>query len=71
LTQSAEAGSLPVIYAATSPDAVPMGYNGPAHLFEVKGPVAAAQASARARSVTDAERLWKISAELVDAPEPS
>ena len=68
LTHSAEAGSLPVIYAATSPDAVPMGYYGPAHFFGVKGPVAAAQASARARSVTDAERLWKISAELVDAP---
>jgi NAD(P)-dependent dehydrogenase (short-subunit alcohol dehydrogenase family) len=67
LTQSAEAGALPVIYAATSPDAVPMGYYGPAHLSEVKGPVAEARVSDRAKSITDAQRLWAISAELANA----
>jgi NAD(P)-dependent dehydrogenase (short-subunit alcohol dehydrogenase family) len=70
LTQSSEAGALPAIYAATSPDAGPMGYYGPAHLFELKGPVAAAHASARARSLTDASRLWRISAKLVNAQFP-
>jgi len=67
-TNSAEAGALPVIYAATSPDVVPMGYYGPSRLFELKGPVSLARASTRARNVADAERLWRISAELVEAP---
>lgn len=66
-TQSCEAGALPTIYAATSPDAAPMGYYGPAHLFGVKGPVAAASVAARARSLTDATRLWEISATLTNA----
>jgi NAD(P)-dependent dehydrogenase (short-subunit alcohol dehydrogenase family) len=45
LTQSAEAGALPTIYAATSPDATPMAYYGPAHLFGVKGPSRSHQCS--------------------------
>lgn len=70
LTQSGEAGALPAIYAATSPDASPMGYYGPAHLFGVKGPVAAARVAARARSLADASRLWTISETLVNARFP-
>jgi len=70
LTQSADAGALPVIYAAASADARPMGYYGPAHLSEIKGPVAAARVSTQARSAGDAERLWKISAQLTNAPYP-
>jgi NAD(P)-dependent dehydrogenase (short-subunit alcohol dehydrogenase family) len=67
-TNSAAAGALPVVYAATSPGAVPMGYYGPSHLLEVKGPVARARTSARARNGADAERLWRVSAELAATP---
>jgi NAD(P)-dependent dehydrogenase (short-subunit alcohol dehydrogenase family) len=70
LTQSSEAGALPAIYAAASADAGPMGYYGPAHLFEVRGPVAAASVAARARSLADASRLWSVSGSLVNARFP-
>ena len=66
LTQSSASGALPAIYAATSPDAQPMGYYGPAHLFEVKGPVVPARVGARAKSLRDASRLWSIAAELLN-----
>jgi len=69
-TQSAGAGALPVIYAATAPDALPMGYYGPAHLFELKGPVAAARLAGRARNLADARRLWEISSLLGNAQFP-
>jgi NAD(P)-dependent dehydrogenase (short-subunit alcohol dehydrogenase family) len=69
-TQSSEAGALPAIYAAASPDASPMGYYGPAHLFELKGPVAAARIGPNARNLADAGRLWEISSTLANARFP-
>jgi NAD(P)-dependent dehydrogenase (short-subunit alcohol dehydrogenase family) len=70
LTQSSERGALPTIYAAASPGAAPMGYYGPAYLFELKGPVAPARISARATNVADARRLWEISSTMADARFP-
>jgi NAD(P)-dependent dehydrogenase (short-subunit alcohol dehydrogenase family) len=69
-THSAGSGALPVIYAATSSAASPMGYYGPARLFELKGPVAAARIGTRARNLADARRLWEISSTLASAPFP-
>lgn len=69
-TQSSEAGAMPAVYAAGSPGASPMGYYGPARLFELKGPVAAARIGARARNLADAGRLWEISSTLAQARFP-
>lgn len=69
-TQSSEAGALPAVYAAASPGASPMGYYGPARLFELKGPVAPARIGARVRNLADAGRLWEISSTLANARFP-
>jgi NAD(P)-dependent dehydrogenase (short-subunit alcohol dehydrogenase family) len=69
-TQSPEAAALPAIYAAASPDASPMGYYGPAYLFELKGPVAPARIGFRARNVADARRLWEISSAMANVRFP-
>jgi hypothetical protein len=47
-----------------------MGYYGPARLFELKGPVAAARIGARARNLADAGRLWEISSTLANVRFP-
>ena len=70
LTQSGEAGALPTLYAATSPDAVPMGYYGPRYLFGVKGPVARARLALQAHNVAAATRLWQMSMAMTNAPFP-
>ena len=64
LAQSAAAGALPTLFAATSPDAKPGGYYGPQGLFELKGVVGEARIGKEARDVAVAGRLWDLSEQL-------
>jgi NAD(P)-dependent dehydrogenase (short-subunit alcohol dehydrogenase family) len=64
LGQSATAGALPSLYAATGADVVNGQFIGPGHAFELFGPPKAVQPNRRAKSVVDASRLWDISEEL-------
>lgn len=64
LGQSAADGALPTLYAATSPEARGGGYYGPDGMLEMKGAVAPAVISKRARDVSAAQRLWAVSEEL-------
>jgi NAD(P)-dependent dehydrogenase (short-subunit alcohol dehydrogenase family) len=64
LSQSAAAGALPILYAATSPDARPGGYYGPQGLGEMKGPPGPARISATAQDRNVAARLWEASMAL-------
>jgi NAD(P)-dependent dehydrogenase (short-subunit alcohol dehydrogenase family) len=61
---SAAAGALPTLFAATSPEAKPAGYYGPNGIFELKGAVAPAVVSPKAKDVAVARRLWQVSEEL-------
>jgi NAD(P)-dependent dehydrogenase (short-subunit alcohol dehydrogenase family) len=65
LFQSAAAGALPTLYAATSPDVVPGGYYGPDGFMEMRGAPTEAKVPSQARNPADAARLWEISEELV------
>jgi NAD(P)-dependent dehydrogenase (short-subunit alcohol dehydrogenase family) len=64
LGQSARAGALPSLYAATSPDVEAGQFIGPRYFFELFGPPTVVQPNRRARNVADAGRLWEISEEL-------
>jgi NAD(P)-dependent dehydrogenase (short-subunit alcohol dehydrogenase family) len=63
-SQSAAAGALPTLYAATSPEAKPGSYYGPNGLYEMKGEVAPAFIAAKAKDEAVARRLWSLSEEL-------
>lgn len=62
--QSAADGALPILYAATGPDARSGGYYGPKHLFELKGPPVAAYVAPTARDRTMADALWSSAERL-------
>jgi NAD(P)-dependent dehydrogenase (short-subunit alcohol dehydrogenase family) len=64
ISQSAAAGALPTLFAATSPEAKPAGYYGPNGFFELKGPPAAAKIMPQANDAAAAARLWDVSAVL-------
>jgi len=64
--QSAAAGAWPSLYAATATAVESGQFIGPGHLFELFGPPAVVRPDKRARSRTDAVRLWEISEELTD-----
>jgi hypothetical protein len=63
-SHSAAAGALPILFAATSPEAKPMGYYGPKGIYELSGAVAPAYVAPQARDEETARRLWEVSAEL-------
>ena len=65
LTQSAAAGALSSLYAATATDARAGGYYGPSGAFEILGPPSAAKLSGRARDVDVGRALWERSETLV------
>jgi NAD(P)-dependent dehydrogenase (short-subunit alcohol dehydrogenase family) len=66
LAQSAEAGALPQLRAATDPSVQPDEYYGPAGLMEARGhPVTVGRAAA-ARSAETAAGLWRVSEELTE-----
>jgi NAD(P)-dependent dehydrogenase (short-subunit alcohol dehydrogenase family) len=63
-SQSAAAGALPILFAATSPLAERGGYYGPDGWREVRGSPAPARLSAAATDAKAAARLWRVSEEL-------
>ncbi len=65
LAQSAAAGALPVLFAATDPDARGGAYYGPQNRPETKGPPGPARVSAAAQDAAAAARLWEASERLV------
>lgn len=62
--QSAEAGALPILYAATVPTVEAGGYYGPDGFYELKGAPRAARIEPQARDVDAARRLWDLSVHL-------
>jgi NAD(P)-dependent dehydrogenase (short-subunit alcohol dehydrogenase family) len=66
MSQSAAAGALPTLLAATAPEAMPGGYYGPNGLFELKGPPAVAAIAPRAQDRAVAARLWEVSEALTN-----
>jgi len=66
LWQSAEAGSLPLLFAATSPNARKGGYYGPDGRREAKGNPAAAFEPVITRDATVGRRLWDESERVTD-----
>jgi NAD(P)-dependent dehydrogenase (short-subunit alcohol dehydrogenase family) len=73
LAQSARAGALSTLFAATSPDAVRAGYYGPQGFLELKGRVGAAKVAAIARDPALAAQLWAASERMTGvqwAPAP-
>jgi NAD(P)-dependent dehydrogenase (short-subunit alcohol dehydrogenase family) len=57
-SQDVEHGTEPLLYAATSPDAITGGYYGPGRSFGLVGPTATARIPRRARDAATAARLW-------------
>jgi NAD(P)-dependent dehydrogenase (short-subunit alcohol dehydrogenase family) len=62
--QHVEQGILPMLFAATSPLAVPGGYYGPNGAFELSGGPTMAKVPRRGLHAADASRLWDVSEEL-------
>ena len=69
-SQSAAAGALPTLFAATSLDAKNAGYYGPQGLFETKGSVGEASIARSAKDLAVAKRLWEVSVQLTGAVWP-
>jgi NAD(P)-dependent dehydrogenase (short-subunit alcohol dehydrogenase family) len=64
LAQTAAMGALPLVYAATSPDAKGGEYYGPSGLFGQRGYPKVVRSSAASYDVAVAKRLWQVSEEL-------
>ncbi len=62
--QSAAAGALPILYAATAPGVQAAGYYGPDGFYELKGAPAPARMKPQARDEDAARRLWDLSVHL-------
>lgn len=71
LWQDVPQGCLPILLAATSPQAAGGGYYGSGGLFETAGPPRAARVPARARDEAAARRLWELSEQLTGASFPA
>ncbi|CAB3796906.1 hypothetical protein LMG28614_04468 [Paraburkholderia ultramafica] len=69
-SQSAAAGALPTLFAATAPNAKPAGYYGPNGFFELKGSPGEAQIARPALDKAVAARLWEVSETLINARWP-
>jgi NAD(P)-dependent dehydrogenase (short-subunit alcohol dehydrogenase family) len=63
-SQAPEQGAEPMLYAATSPDAVNGGYYGPSRFMELVGPTTTARLNRRMRDDATAARLWAESERL-------
>jgi NAD(P)-dependent dehydrogenase (short-subunit alcohol dehydrogenase family) len=63
-SQGVETGAEPLLYAATSPDAVNGGYYGPGGRFGLVGPTVPARTPRRAREEATATRLWAEAEQL-------
>jgi NAD(P)-dependent dehydrogenase (short-subunit alcohol dehydrogenase family) len=69
-SQGVEPGTEPLLYAATSPDAVSGGYYGPAGRLGLVGPATTVRAPRSARSASTAARLWAEAERLTGASLP-
>lgn len=65
ITQSAKKGALPILYAATCPDAEPGVFYGPHGRREHKGYPAEAFVPEQAKIQEDREKLWKATERLI------
>ena len=65
-SQGVEQGAEPLLYAATSPDAVNGGYYGPSGRFGLVGPTALVRPPRRARDLALGARLWTEAERLTD-----
>ncbi len=63
-SQSAAGGALPLVAAATDPDARPGDYYGPGNWWGLKGPPKKAGQPKAASDVETARRLWEVSEQL-------
>jgi NAD(P)-dependent dehydrogenase (short-subunit alcohol dehydrogenase family) len=72
-SQAVEQGTEPMLYAATSPDAINGGYYGPSGFMELVGPTRAARLNRRMREDLTAARLWALAEQLTGThlPQPS
>lgn len=61
LGQSARDGALPLLFAATAPDAQGGTYYGPDRFWEIRGHPAVARVALHAREPAIGERLWQMS----------
>ncbi|KUH83461.1 MULTISPECIES: SDR family oxidoreductase [unclassified Mycobacterium] len=66
LVGTVQSAQLPALYAATAPDATGRGFYGPRGLGHLGGPPGEQKLYSRLRSTDDAQRIWRISEELVD-----
>lgn len=64
LIGTAQAGALPVLYAATAPGVANNEYYGPDGFKELRGHPAPARRSSKAEDVATARRLWEVSQRL-------
>jgi NAD(P)-dependent dehydrogenase (short-subunit alcohol dehydrogenase family) len=70
VSHSAAAGALPILFAATSHKAEPIGYYGPNGFYEMKGSVAPAKIFPQAKDEAVATRLWEVSERLTGVKWP-
>jgi NAD(P)-dependent dehydrogenase (short-subunit alcohol dehydrogenase family) len=63
-SQGVEQGVEPMLYAATSPDAISGAYYGPRGLFGLRGTTTFVKAPRSARKPETAERLWAVAEDL-------
>jgi NAD(P)-dependent dehydrogenase (short-subunit alcohol dehydrogenase family) len=70
-TQEVEQGTEPLLYAATSPDAVAGGYYGPGGRFGLVGPSTTVRPPRSARSAATASRLWAEAERLTGVAVPA
>jgi NAD(P)-dependent dehydrogenase (short-subunit alcohol dehydrogenase family) len=70
-SQAVGPGTKPLLYAATSPDAVAGGYYGPSGRFGLVGPTTTVRPPKRARDTVVAERLWSEAERLTGITLPA
>ena len=71
LTQPDDAGALPTLYAATSPDARSGDYIGPSGFMEMKGAPVVVKPRANGLDQVVGERLWQVSEQLTGVVYPT
>ncbi len=70
-SQGVETGTEPLLFAATSPDAKPGAYYGPAGTFGLVGPTKLTQATKRSLDPAVNARLWSVAEELTGVALPA
>jgi len=71
VAQSAADGARPLVFAATSPDAKPGAYYGPAGIGEIRGQPGPSRVMPQAADAAAAKRLWTVSETLTGVTFPA